>query len=69
MLLGANPAFIPRNHRVEAALTAASELGDMAQFNTLLMLVQDPFDDHPGFDAFRLPPEDHERVHATFCGT
>jgi uncharacterized protein YdiU (UPF0061 family) len=69
MLLGANPAFIPRNHRVEAALTAASEQGDMAPFNTLLALVQDPFDDHPGFDAFRLPPEDHERVHATFCGT
>ena len=54
MLLAANPAFIPRNHRVEAALTAASEQGDMTPFNTLLALVQDPFDDHPGFDAFLL---------------
>jgi uncharacterized protein YdiU (UPF0061 family) len=65
----ANPAFIPRNHRVEAALTAASERDDMAPFMALLALVQQPFDDHPGSEAFMLPPEDHERVHATFCGT
>jgi uncharacterized protein YdiU (UPF0061 family) len=65
----ANPAFIPRNHRVEAALTAASERDDMAPFMALLALVQQPFDDHPGFEAFMLPPADHERVHATFCGT
>ncbi len=64
-----NPAFIPRNHRVEAALDAASIRNDMAPFNTLLALVQRPFDDHPGFEAWMLPPEEHERVLATFCGT
>jgi uncharacterized protein YdiU (UPF0061 family) len=64
-----NPAFIPRNHRVEAALTAASEHGDMQPFETLLALVRAPYDEHPGFEAFRSPPEDHERVLATFCGT
>ncbi|HUG72908.1 MAG TPA: YdiU family protein, partial [Steroidobacteraceae bacterium] len=68
-MLATNPAFIPRNHRVEVALTAASEHADMAPFLALLALVQQPFDDHPGFEAFTLPPEDHERVHATFCGT
>ncbi len=68
-LLQANPAFIPRNHRVEAALAAASDSGDLAPFNTLLALVQQPFAEHPGFEAYRLPPEDHERVAATFCGT
>jgi uncharacterized protein YdiU (UPF0061 family) len=68
-MLQANPAFIPRNHRVEAALSAASDRGDMEPFNTLLALVQQPFDEHPGFEAWRLPPEDHERVAATFCGT
>jgi hypothetical protein len=31
--------------------------------------VQQPFDEHPGSEAYRLPPEDHERVAATFCGT
>jgi serine/tyrosine/threonine adenylyltransferase len=64
-----NPAFIPRNHRVEAALDAASSRNDMAPFNALLALVQRPFDDHPGSEAFMLPPADHERVLATFCGT
>jgi uncharacterized protein YdiU (UPF0061 family) len=64
-----NPAFIPRNHRVEAALDAASTRNDMAPFNQLLALVQRPFDDHAGFEAWMLPPADHERVRATFCGT
>jgi uncharacterized protein YdiU (UPF0061 family) len=65
----ANPAFIPRNHRVEAALDAASSRNDMAPFNVLLAMVQRPFDDHPGFEAWMLSPADHERVLATFCGT
>jgi uncharacterized protein YdiU (UPF0061 family) len=64
-----SPAFIPRNHRVEAALDAASTRGDMAPFNALLALLQDPYRDHPGSEAFMLPPADHERVLATFCGT
>jgi uncharacterized protein YdiU (UPF0061 family) len=64
-----NPAFIPRNHRVEAALDAATTRNDMTPFNELLALVQRPFDDHPGFEAWMLPPADHERVLATFCGT
>ena len=69
MLRAANPAFIPRNHRVEAALAAAWERDDLAPFNTLLDLVRRPFDDRPGFESYTLPPEDHERVLATFCGT
>jgi len=64
-----NPAFIPRNHRVEAALDAASSRNDLTPFNELLALVQRPFDDHAGFEAWMLPPQDHERVMATFCGT
>jgi uncharacterized protein YdiU (UPF0061 family) len=54
---------------VEAALAAASERGDMAPFDTLLRLLQQPFDPHPGFEAFQLPPQPEERVLMTFCGT
>jgi serine/tyrosine/threonine adenylyltransferase len=64
-----NPAFIPRNHRVEAALDAASTRDDLGPFTRLLALLQDPFSDHPEAAEFMLPPADHERVHATFCGT
>jgi uncharacterized protein YdiU (UPF0061 family) len=65
----ANPAFIPRNHRVEAALSAASERGDFGPFTTLLAILQHPFDDQPGYEAYQQPPDPAERVLQTFCGT
>ncbi len=64
-----NPAFIPRNHRVEAALNAASERGDLQPFRQLLGILQRPFDDQPEFEAYERPPEPSERVLQTFCGT
>jgi uncharacterized protein YdiU (UPF0061 family) len=64
----ANPAMIPRNHRVEAALQAAVE-GDLAPLDTLLRILASPFDDRPDDQPFRLPPEPHEVVRQTFCGT
>jgi uncharacterized protein YdiU (UPF0061 family) len=65
----ANPAFIPRNHRVEAALKAA-EGGDYAPFRKLLGILQRPFDDQPDMAAeYGQPPQPSERVLHTFCGT
>jgi len=64
-----NPAFIPRNHRVEAALTAASERGDLGPLRTLLAVVQQPFEDQPEHAEHMQPPLESERVLATFCGT
>lgn len=68
-MLHANPAYIPRNHRVEAALDAATRSGDMELFHALLQLTQQPYDPHPGFEAWQQPPQPEERVLATFCGT
>ena len=64
----ANPAVIPRNHLVEAALSSAAE-GDLAPFNALLAAVRRPFDDGPGQAPFMAPPALDERVTRTFCGT
>jgi len=64
----ANPAFIPRNHRVEAALSAA-ESGDYAPFHKLLGILQRPYEDQPEAAEFTQPPEPSERVLQTFCGT
>jgi uncharacterized protein YdiU (UPF0061 family) len=64
-----NPAFIARNHLVEAALLAASERNDLEPFEQLLAVVQHPFEDHPDRQAWMQPPRDDERVMATFCGT
>jgi uncharacterized protein YdiU (UPF0061 family) len=64
----ANPAVIPRNHLVEAALAAAAE-GDLAPFEALLAAVRRPFDDGPAQQPFMQPPALDERVTRTFCGT
>ncbi|MFQ3594530.1 MAG: hypothetical protein SNJ63_00250, partial [Sphingomonadaceae bacterium] len=68
LMLRANPAIIPRNHRVNQAL-AAAEAGDMAPFHRLLAAVRRPFDPLPEDDLFRAAPLPDERVQATFCGT
>jgi serine/tyrosine/threonine adenylyltransferase len=64
-----NPAFIPRNHRVEAALNAASDTDDMAPFLRLLAVLQRPYDDQPENAEYAQPPQPAERVLNTFCGT
>ncbi len=64
----ANPAVIPRNHRVEATLEAAVS-GDLAPLDALLAAVTEPWSDRPEGDPYTRPPEPHEVVRQTFCGT
>jgi uncharacterized protein YdiU (UPF0061 family) len=68
-MLSVNPAFIPRNHRVEAMIDAAVTRNDFAPFEELLAVLSKPFDDQPGYAAYMEPPNAHERVTQTFCGT
>ncbi|HXZ46459.1 MAG TPA: YdiU family protein [Pseudolabrys sp.] len=65
----ANPAFIPRNHRVEEALSAAAERDDYAPFEALLNILARPFDDQREFAAFAEPASDGQGCYRTFCGT
>ena len=67
-LLSANPAVIPRNHNVEAALNAAME-GDMVPFTNLFSQIQRPFDPEAGREAFVLPPSEGLAPVVTYCGT
>ena len=64
-----NPAFIPRNHLVEAALNAAIERGDFEPFEEMLGVLSRPYDDQPGMERYMEPPLESERVRQTFCGT
>jgi len=64
-----NPAFIPRNHRVEEVLEAAMQNDDLGPFDQLHELLARPYDDQPDHEDYKLPPEPHEVVRATFCGT
>ncbi|MBS0123048.1 protein adenylyltransferase SelO [Thetidibacter halocola] len=64
----ANPAFIPRNHRVEEMIAAAVE-GDDAPFHRLNAVLARPYEDQPESADLRRPPQPSEQVTATFCGT
>ena len=64
----ANPAFIPRNHRVEQMIQAAVQ-GDYAPFNRLNEVLLRPYEDQPESADLMRPPAKNEVVHATFCGT
>jgi uncharacterized protein YdiU (UPF0061 family) len=64
-----NPAYIPRNHLVEAALDAAVTRQDFAPFEQLLEVVSRPFEERLGCERYAAPPAPEERVQQTFCGT
>ncbi len=63
-----NPVFIPRNHRIEAAIKAGYQ-GDFEPFHRLHQVLQKPFTKQPGFAEYEASPEPEEVVQATFCGT
>ncbi|WP_425043901.1 protein adenylyltransferase SelO [Primorskyibacter sp. S87] len=68
VMKGANPAFIPRNHRVEQMIQAAMA-GDYSPFHRLNAVLARPFDAQPEAADLCHPPSSSEIVHATFCGT
>jgi len=64
-----NPAFIPRNHRVEEVIEAAEERQDFAPFEQLVSVLSSPYENQPAFMAYADPPPPDHRVYQTFCGT
>jgi uncharacterized protein YdiU (UPF0061 family) len=69
-LRATNPRVIARNHRVEQALAAASDEGDLAPFEALLAALRRPFDDDPALAPYAEPaPAEVTAGYRTFCGT
>ena len=64
-----NPAFIPRNHRIEEIIQAAVRRDDYAPFHALVKVLARPFEEQPDFAYLGEPPAIEERVRQTFCGT
>jgi uncharacterized protein YdiU (UPF0061 family) len=62
-----NPAFIPRNHRVEEALAAAIEKNDLGVMEQLLAVLAMPYDHSQDQPKYRLPS--NSKSYRTFCGT
>jgi len=64
-----NPVYIPRNHLVEEALTAATG-GDLGPVEKLLDAIRSPFDVRAGLDRYAEPgPREFSASFQTFCGT
>jgi uncharacterized protein YdiU (UPF0061 family) len=64
-----NPAFIPRNHRVEEAIEGAVRRRDFRPFETLVRVLARPYEDQPEYAYLADPPALEQRVLRTFCGT
>lgn len=65
-----NPWIIPRNHRVEEALAAASDAGDLKPFERLLQALVHPYEETPDRACYAEPaPRDFMAEYRTFCGT
>lgn len=64
----ANPAYIPRNHRIQEAIEAAVD-GDLAPFARLDAALANPFTAHKDHRDLTHPADDENRVRLTFCGT
>ena len=69
MMRSVNPTYIPRNHRVEAVINAATEQGDFGPFVEIMEVLSHPYKDQPRFARYADPPRPEERVMQTFCGT
>ena len=57
LMLNSNPKFVLRNHLGEQAIRAAKG-GDFSELATLQRLLERPFDEHPGHEAYAdFPPD------------
>jgi len=63
-----NPVYIPRNHKVEEALSAASD-GDLGPLQRLLNVLAQPFAERPGLEPYAAPAPPSFGPYRTFCGT
>jgi uncharacterized protein YdiU (UPF0061 family) len=63
-----NPVYIPRNHLVEEALTAATD-GDLAPLGRLLDALGHPYEERPGLERYAAPAPQDFGIYRTFCGT
>jgi serine/tyrosine/threonine adenylyltransferase len=64
-----NPAFIPRNHKVEEALEAANARQDFSVMERLLEVLRRPYDYSAERPDFGTPSPPTPTRYVTFCGT
>ncbi len=63
-----NPIVIPRNHKVEEALTEADK-GNLEKINKLIVILKNPYGDQKGIEEYQGPAPISNKKYQTFCGT
>ena len=69
LMFAANPTYIPRNHKVEDALSSASENGDLAKIHLLIDVITKPYIERNGLKTYTEPRPSDYSPYQTFCGT
>ncbi|GIQ69153.1 YdiU family protein [Xylanibacillus composti] len=69
LMRDSNPAYIPRNHRVEEALAAAVDEGDYSVMDRLLAVLAKPYEYGCEHDDTYTQPSRSTQPYRTFCGT
>ncbi|WP_026576226.1 protein adenylyltransferase SelO [Bacillus sp. UNC438CL73TsuS30] len=69
LMRNSNPAVIPRNHRVEEALEAAVNEGDLNVMEKLLNVLSRPYEYSTEQEEFCTLPAPSNLPYRTFCGT
>ncbi|MCM3115796.1 YdiU family protein [Neobacillus sp. MER 74] len=69
LMRNSNPAVIPRNHRVEAALDAAVDQEDYSVMEKLLIVLSNPYAHSPEQAEYCKLPEKSNLPYRTYCGT
>ncbi len=68
LMLKTNPRYVLRNHLAEQAIRAA-KLGDFGELQTLQRLLERPFDEHPGHEAYADFPPDWASTLSISCSS
>lgn len=69
LMKATNPVLIPRNHKVEEALKAAEEDGELNLVHELLEVLENPYAENDQAGDYQQPAPASDRAYQTFCGT
>jgi len=64
-----NPILIPRNHIIANIIQKSVFKNDYSEFNEFLQAIQHPFTENKKYHQHYSPPQEHQKVLNTFCGT
>jgi hypothetical protein len=64
-----NPKYILRNYLAENAIVAARDHNDTSEINTLMHLLQSPYDEHPEHETYAAAPPDWAKHISVSCSS